>query len=332
MMGLTYEDIVRILVEEKKVSEQEIQEKVKEKLRRLSGLISNEGAAQIVANEYGVDLLALLKKRGVKINKISPGMMGVSVVGKVVKVNEVHSFKKNDREGKVGSFLLGDETGILRVVLWDNQQLLNLEQGLIKENIALRVTNGYVRENNGFVEMHLNNKSELVINPEGVQIGEVVKQFSNTYVKKSIQELQENDFVAVSGTIVQVFEPRFYSACPQCSKKINTDCSEHGNVTPKSLPVLNFVIDDGTGNLRVVTFRDNVTMILDESYENVLKTMYDKMYFEVIKNKALGKQLTIMGKVNRNEVVDRLEMVMNKFEPLDPKALASELLKETNAA
>jgi len=330
MMGLTFQDILNIIKEEKGVNEDELQQKVKEKLTRLSGLISDEGAAHIVANEYGVDLLSIIKKKGLKIEKITPGMMGVGVAGKVVRINPVRSFNKNGREGKVGSFLIADETGVLRIVCWDLSHLKYLEDNILKEDTIVKITNGYVRDNNGFTELHLNTKSELSLNPEGVHLENVqrpqAQASSGAYTKKTIGALQQGEFAGVSGTVVQIFEPRFYSACPQCNKKVTDGCPEHGAVTPVNQPILNFIIDDGTGNVRVVAFRDHVGAALGETPENVLKTLHDQPYFETIKNNALGKQFTIVGKVNRNDVVDRLELLANRIEPLDPKALASEIL------
>ena len=49
LMGLTYDEIIA-KIKEKGGSEEEIQSKIKLKLNQLSGLISKEGAAQIIAN------------------------------------------------------------------------------------------------------------------------------------------------------------------------------------------------------------------------------------------------------------------------------------------
>jgi len=79
---------------------------------QLSGLISEEGAAHIIANELGVKLFQAAQAGGqLKINDIAGGMRNVDVIGKITRKFELRNFKTADREGKVASFILADETG-----------------------------------------------------------------------------------------------------------------------------------------------------------------------------------------------------------------------------
>ena len=332
MIGLDFEDIVQKIMEEKGLSEDDIRLRVKQKLTKLSGLISNEGAAHIVANELGVDLFEIVRKRGLKINKITPGMRGVGVSGKVTRLFDVRSFKKEEREGKVGSFLIGDETGILRIVLWDAGQIKLMEDGQIKQDVIVTLTNGYVRENNGYKEMHLSNRSEISLNPSGIEIGQVALGQGNgqSLTKKKINQLHQGDFVSVFATIVQAFEPHFYEACPECGKKLNDGCAEHGKTQGKFSPVFNVVLDDGTGNIRAVSFRDLANEILgvDDAKMEIIRN--DPSQFEAQKNAILGKQLLITGRINKNEMFDRLEIVINKIIPADPETLSQDIVNNMN--
>ena len=124
LMGLTYEEIIA-KIKEKGVSEEEIQTRIKQKLDQLSGLISKEGAAQIIANELGVKIFRDVGK--LKVKEIRAGMRDIEVDGKVINLFEVRSFKNEKREGKVASFILGDEGGQIRVVLWDVGHISKLE-------------------------------------------------------------------------------------------------------------------------------------------------------------------------------------------------------------
>ena len=330
MMGLNYEDIVRRIKEEKGLSDEEIKLRVKEKLNKLSGLISHEGAAHIVANELGLDLLESIKKTGLKINRLMSGMHGVGVLGKVLRSYGVREWTKEDKKGQVGSFLIADDTGMLRVVLWDTHHIKEMENGL-KEGAVVRVKNGYVKDNNGFRELHLGNQAQLIVNPAGetVEVNGFSKEI-NDFRKKKISELVGNEFnIGVVGTIVQVFEPKFFDACPECGKKmIENNCNEHGKVASKVSPVLNFFLDDGTGNIRTVVFRDLVNELLGVNEEEIIKIKSDINKFEEYKNRLLGKQLLIVGKVNKNEMFSRIELVANKIEEVDPKKLAEDMVGE----
>ena len=51
MIGLSYEQIIEKIKQEKNIEEAIIKEKIDEKLKQLDGLISLDGAAHIIAHE-----------------------------------------------------------------------------------------------------------------------------------------------------------------------------------------------------------------------------------------------------------------------------------------
>ena len=152
MMGLDINEIISKIKEKSGLSEGDIKLKISQKRDKLTGLVSEEGAAHIVANELGIDLMEAIRKHGLKIEKLKPGMR-IGATGKIVKIYEVRSFTKGDRVGKVGSFLIGDETGLIRIVLWDEDHIAKMESGEIKEDVLIKIENGNVRDNNGYKEI-----------------------------------------------------------------------------------------------------------------------------------------------------------------------------------
>lgn len=325
MLKLSYEEIKKRVKEEKGISEAEIEEKVKQKLDSLSGLISKEGAAHIIANELGVKLFPDIQKKRYKLKEITAGLRGVEAVGRIVKKYEVRNFSKDGREGRVAAFLLGDETGVLRIVLWDESHIKQLEQA--EENSIIKIENAYAKENQGFKELHLGNRGEITLNPKGEEI-EPLKQVRD-FSQKTISELQQGDMVKVAGTVVQVFEPRFYEACPECNKKVEQDgdkktCAEHGQVISKHVPILNFIFDDGTDNIRVVCFRDAAAKALNKTEQQVQEYRENPTVFENVKAEMTGKHLMIIGRVTKNEMFDRLEFVAQDVTPINPKTLLAE--------
>ncbi|MBT3984698.1 hypothetical protein HOD38_01685 [archaeon] len=325
MNGLKYEDILAKIEKEKGLSKTEVEDKIKEKLKQLSDLISKEGAAHIIANELGVKLFDVGIKKA-KVNQLNTMLKGVELVGKVINIYEIREFKVAAREGRVVNMLVGDETGSCRLVLWDEKQIKEVEEGKLKVGDVVRVSNCYVKENNrGYMELHMGKNGEWVINPEGESIE--VKSFSEAE-RKNIKDLKENDNATLVGTLVQVFEPRFYDSCPECSKKVEYKddgfyCAAHGKVESKPQGVLNLVFDDGTDNIRIVCFRDNVNKVLEVEDVVDLKENHEK--FNEIQRKVAGRQLEISGRVTKNDFFDRLEMVANSVKEANPKALAMEL-------
>lgn len=327
MLQWSYNEIVDKIKTEKGLSEEEIKDKVKDKLNRLSDLISKEGAAHIVANELGVKLFDSLSKREIKITKLIAGMRSVVVSGKVLKMYKVISFTRGTRSGKVASFLIGDETGRVRVVVWDAEQIKLIEDGSIKEEVIIKVQNGYVKNNNGFIEINVGSQGSLVVNPEGVSITSVKEGSSINFVRKQLKDLTDNDAAGVLGTISQIFEPRFYDVCSNCNKKVNVEdgktiCKEHGEVSKAEAVVVNFFFDDGTGTIRAVAFREQAEAILGK---NVLELKTAN--FEELKKNVLGKQLLVLGRVNKNEAFDRIEFRVSKVEDVNPQQIAEELVK-----
>ena len=324
MIKIPYEEIILKINENTKISIAEIEERIDKKLKQLSGLISKEGAAHIVANELGVKIFEPLSGR-LQIKNIITGMRDVETVGKVLQVYELREFSNETRSGKVASALIGDETGAIRVVMWGTQaeHAANLEQGFV-----VKVIGGYVRENNGRKEIHLNDRSQLIINPKGETVNETLVEIKGN--RKEIKDLAENDAdVELLGTIVQTFDIKFYEICPRCGKRAKQSvdlyvCSEHGNVIPAYAYVLNAVLDDGTETVRCVFFRNQLERLLNLSQEQLLKYRNEPAEFEAVKNELLGTIVKLNGRANKNSMFNRLEFVVNQ---VDTKPNPEEELK-----
>ncbi len=309
MIRIPFDDMVVKIKEKSGLSDEELQGKIKAKIDQLSGLVSKEGAAHIIANELGVKLI----ENSGKIKDVYAGMRNVEVTGKVQQVYELRQFsRKDDTAGQVGNFLIADETGFLRVVAWNNQaNVLNeLEKGTI-----VRISAGYARDNQGRTEVHLNDQSKVVLNPNGVTIealdAPVVK-------RKAIKDLAENDnHIEILGTIVQVFDPKFFELCPQCHKRAQENegaftCQNHGTVQPNTSFVMNIFLDDGSENIRCVFFKDQALQLLNKPEETIMAVKTAPETFEQYKLDLLGNMLKVQGRVKKNTFFDRLEFSAQK--------------------
>ena len=277
-----------------KVSAEELDNQIKEKINELSGLISEEGAAHIIANELNVELVP--KGGGkLKIKEIYAGMKNVSAVGKVVRKYDVREFAKGDGTGKVCSLILGDETGTIRVVFW-NEQVEQLKD--LKENDILQIEEAYVRENNNAREIHMGQRGTIDINPDGVTVGDVREK--TEYERKNIAALQGGEMgVELLGTVVQVFDPRFFNVDKDSGKRV-----QEGGVLSY---VMNLVVDDGTGNIRTVFWKNQTNNLLSKKEEDMAAYHADPQLFESIKTDLLGEQFKLLGKVVKNDMFNRLE-------------------------
>jgi replication factor A1 len=325
MFKLPYEQIVAAIMQKSGLPETEVELKIRDKLRHLSGLISKEGAAHIVANELGVKLLEPFSGK-IQIKNIMPGMRDVETAGKVIQKYEVRSFNTAARSGKVGSLMIGDETGSIRVVMWGDQ---TDNMAKLSEGDVVSIVSGYVRENLGKKELHVNEKSKLILNPEGVKIttSETGRSFSQAKAsRKTIKDLTGQDInVEILGTLVQLFEPRFFEVCKQCGKRAKLmegmpTCAEHGPTEPDYSYVMNGMIDDGTENIRVVFFREQANMLLSMGTTDILVYKDNPASFESKKTELLGTIIKLTGKTTHNQMFNRLEFVVRAVDlNPDPK-------------
>lgn len=340
MITIPLTDIKEKIKQQSNLSEEDLNNKIKAKLEQLSGLISEEGAAHIIANELGVKLIPTGEKLQVK--NILTGMRNVEITGKVIAKYELREFQTEKRSGKVANFMVGDETGVIRVVLWNDQteQFANINEGDV-----VKIEGGYIRDNNGKKEIHLTDNAKITINPSGVIVNPIQ---SETRVRKKLNELVEgDDNIEVLGTIVQVFDLRFFEIDPESGKRAVEREGKY-YVGDKQIPtvtygyVMNLFLDDGTENIRTVLWRNQVQKLLDMNNEQILAFRDNTAEFENIKNDLLGTIVKIIGRTNKNQSFDRLELVANlvfkdvnpdeELKNLETKSAKEDNLSETNLA
>ena len=311
MLNLPYESIVSKIKEKSGLSDEEISSRINEKLNQLSGLISREGAAHIVANEFGVKLLDEFTGK-LKIKNILPGIRNLETVGKVLGKTDIREFKTQNREGKVASIMLGDETGSIRIVMWGSQADKVNE---IKLGDVIKISSGYVKENNNQKEVHLNERSIVAINPVGENVELEVKASGTG--RKNISELTENDSgIEILGHIAQMYNPTFYEICPECSRRIRQGangftCETHGKKEPDYSYVMNLILDDGTDTIRTVFFRQHVEKLLNKSKEEMIKLRQSPEEMNSIKDSLKGNLVKLKGNVNNNAMFSRIEFVVD---------------------
>jgi len=320
------EQLLEKLKEKSGLSEEELNVKLQNKMDQLSGLISKEGAAHIVANELGIQLFEQTSGK-VKVKDLLEGMRDLEVVGKVTRLFEVREFTTKDgRQGKVGSFILADETATIRVTAWNDQA--DMISKLKENETVLKINDAYLKTNQGRLELHLNDKSLVQLDPEGVTVEATTQQTTN-YPKaqrKQISQLEDNqENIELLGTVVQIFDPRFYEVCPECGKRTKPQdnvykCPVHNEITPAYAFLVSFVLDDGTDTIRITCFRNQATKLCSVTEQEILECREDPSKFEDTKTELLGQIIKVVGRTKKNEMFDRLECTAQLvFPDPDPK-------------
>ena len=158
------------------------------------------------------------------IEDLSMGLSDVTVVGKLLDVDDDYrTFDRDDgSEGRVGNVAIGDETGRIRVTLWDDATDLldELEAGEVVE-----VVDGSVRDNDGDLELHVGSRGTIEEVDEDVE-----------YVPKTtdIDDVEMDDTVDIAGAVIETDDKRTF----------DRDDGSEGQVR-------NVRVRDDTGDIRV---------------------------------------------------------------------------------
>jgi replication factor A1 len=310
----------------------EIMEKIEQKYGELDGLITKEGAAYLVARDFGVNLPTSVKR--LQMKNVVPGMKNINVSGRIFRISPVNEFERMyGNKGKVVNIFLSDGTGFLRIPLWNEQVDLVMNES-IKIGDAVQITNGMARENLfGDVEISLG-KFGAIRQIEDVSEFPTENDLSKRFLSLSSPRVLIKDIISgnfeIKATISNVFKGKFlFSTCPVCSSSLDDNkCSEHGIVDPNYGLVLSCIVDDDTGDIRTVFFRQLAENISGLSSQELISLSPEERY-EKISGNLLGRELIISGKVRKNKMFDRLEMMANDFKDInvleESKKLADEI-------
>jgi replication factor A1 len=170
-----------------------------------------------------------------RVEDLSLGLSDVNLSGRVLATDSVRTFDRDDgTEGKVANLVLGDPTGRVRVTLWDERAALATE---FSEGESVEVVDGYVRERDGDLELHVGNRGSVEPIDEDVD-----------YVPETdpIGALEIGQTVDVAGGVIELDEKRTF----------DRDDGSQGQVR-------NVRIKDDTGDIRVALWGDKADVDVD---------------------------------------------------------------------
>ncbi len=205
------------------MSEEELEKKVKNKVEEFGGFMSKQGVLFIIARENGLELRSPeideylydeleeevdYDEFTVDISDLKEGMTNIVLLGKILTVQKVREFVRKDQSvGKVCSFLLGDSTGTVKIVLWDERVDI-VNQEYFKQNELVRSVGGYAKlGQNEAIEVHLGKKGMLILSPEvsgkkREQLEAVMITSSRDFTPKGSlkplsQALEQNKYISI---------------------------------------------------------------------------------------------------------------------------------------
>ncbi|WP_348612316.1 single-stranded DNA binding protein [Halobaculum rarum] len=170
-----------------------------------------------------------------RVEDLTMGASDVDLLGVILDTDTVRTFDRDDgSEGKVSNLTVGDETGRVRVTMWDDtaDRVEELEAGETVE-----VVDGYVRERDGDLELHIGSRGAIETVDADVE-----------YVPETtdIADLELDDVVDIAGGVIETSEKRTF----------DRDDGSQGQVR-------NVRIKDDTGEIRVALWGDKADRDID---------------------------------------------------------------------
>ena len=303
------EELLEELERKSGLSREELMKRIDRKINELDNLITIVGAIYLVARELGIELPS--ERRRVTISSIVPGMRRVSFIGRVFKISRIVEFGVGNR-GKVVNLFVGDSTGYVKIPLW-NEQVNFIDQKKVTVGSLVQVINGFAREGiYGEVEVSLGRFGMLKVVdyeiPEIPSAEELVQKFSS-FEKVKIKDIRPGNF-EITGFIVKVFKGNYVY-----------------NSNGEKIMIVPTLIDDGTGDIRVSFFRELAETLVGTSVDE-LEKIEENERKSFLEERLLGKEITVEGRVKKNEMYDRLEMVATNIKPFNPTEESYKLVEE----
>ncbi|TET10598.1 MAG: hypothetical protein E3J86_05295 [Candidatus Thorarchaeota archaeon] len=253
------ETIERILKHRSDYERKDILKMIEEKRQELGPeVINDESAAMIVARELGVDLHQMSPAARQKIEDITETTRNIAITARVDNIGGVRTFSRKDGggEGKVASIRVSDDTGSIRVVLWDDLTK-TVDENLISVDDVIQLRGAYVKKGLGdSIEVNLGQRGHIR-QLEDYEIEELGIDFGASQSEDmKITDLKEGLF----GISVKVVIQRIF--------RLSTFIRQRDESEGK---VLSMIAADETGNVRLVFWDESATEMESAEQNEVIR-------------------------------------------------------------
>ncbi|MCZ7384725.1 MAG: OB-fold nucleic acid binding domain-containing protein [Candidatus Methanoperedens sp.] len=201
---------------------------IKQGQRGLEVSVGKGGNIEHVETEVAVNI------KPQKIADIKTGMNGLNLIAKVIDTGKVRTFARKDgTTGKVTNVTLGDDTGKIRITLWDKKA----EEPGFKAGDTVEITNAYARENT------FSNQTELQLGSGGGMMkSNAVVDYSEPLTP--IADIGINSAYSVSGHVSGLDEIREFERPDGTKNKVS-----------------NIYISDDTGRIKVALWGEHADIV-----------------------------------------------------------------------
>ena len=242
-----------ILSKRRELSQDQILALIEEKKREARGLLSDEGAARLVAEEL------LIQTRGADLGRMRmkdlvPGLNDVTISGRVLLTWPPQDFQRKDgTPGRVMRIVLADKSDRVRCAIWDRHVDVLAKSGELQGRI-LRVGHAYTRQGlGGDTEVHAGDRSSIQIDPEQMPNSDL-PEFGDLFTPLGKLAAGATQVNAVG--LVQA-EPRYYSFAKE----------------ERTGSVLRVFVHDESGTVPFVAWNERAEELRELKIGNILQAL-----------------------------------------------------------
>ena len=241
-----------------------------------------------------------------KIEDLDEDEEDTIIIGRVIEVNDVREFDRDNGDtGFVRNIEIADDTGSIRVVLWDNDAKNEYEMGqaikLQNPRLSLDMDNRVEATVSGGTTMMEPSESELEKLPSQDELMEAI------FVPKTIESLYEDDTnVHVTGTIQEVSPDKILlKRCPNCRENVDDSEDEyycdncgHSFDEPSYTLMIPTRIEDETGDISVTFFGKLAEELIGMDQEKIVSLVEDGYGIEDKLQDLVGVTIEIIANVS----------------------------------
>ncbi len=164
------------------ISEAELVKQVLNKESEFGGFMSKQGILFIIAKENGIYVQSPeiseqiyeefeeeidYDEFTIDLSEIKEEMRTIVLLGKILQIFETREFSRKDGTGgKVGSFLFGDTSQTVKVVLWGEKADI-VKNEYFRVNELIRIIGAYCKKGkDNKLEVHLGKRGKILLSPE----------------------------------------------------------------------------------------------------------------------------------------------------------------------
>lgn len=247
------------------------------------------------------------------------------IVGRVIELNDIRTFERDNGDtGSVRNIEIADDTGSIRVVLWDNDANRELEMGqplkLQNPRLTLDMDNRLQATVSGGTTVLDPSEKELENLPSQEELMESI------FVAKPIEALLEDDTnVHITARIKEVFSDRILlKKCPNCGENVEESedefiCDNCGHVfdEPRYTLMIPTRVEDETGEVGVTFFGELAEELIDMKKEEIVSLMADTYDISDKLQDLVGMTIEIIANVSFNEYTEENRLnpkkLLNKY-------------------